>query len=85
MKVTCLLGFLFLLVDPASSHGDLTSPRSRNWYSNMEGLDWGTSDGSPSREYCSHCLNLNHGVCGVSPGADYDEWIDSKGNPMPWR
>jgi hypothetical protein len=29
-------------------------------------------------------LNTNNGVCGVSTNYDYDDWIDSQGNPMPW-
>ena len=34
-----------------------------------------------------HCLNSNSapGVCGVSQGGtDYNAWLDSVGNPIPW-
>jgi hypothetical protein len=38
--------------------------------------------------YCPHCLNTKplNSVCGISEqGADYDLWLDSTGNPMPWN
>jgi hypothetical protein len=80
---------LFLSFTPygVNGHGHLITPRSRNWYANQEG----TSDpagmaGVPPKENCPHCLNGNTGVCG-KPNANthnYDNYIDSLGNPMPW-
>jgi len=72
------------LVEPVSSHGHLVSPRSRNYLANQEGIDWGSQPEVPPREYCPHCLNTNKGVCGVSTDYDYDEWMDSANQPMPW-
>lgn len=78
-----MLLVLLSLAAHVRGHGYQSSPRSRNWYANEEGIE-GSQPGVPGREYCPHCLNTNNGVCGVSTNYDYDEWIDSQGNPMPW-
>ena len=80
-----LLVALAFLVKRVSSHGQLVSPRSRNFVASQDGIDWGEQPGVPFKEYCPHCLNLNHGVCGVSPDYDYDLWMDSSGQKMPWK
>ena len=41
----------------------MTSPRTRNQYAAEDGKDVPTA-GYPPREYCTHCLNTNSGVCG---------------------
>jgi hypothetical protein len=87
MLVSIILQALLVLlplVAHVRGHGYQSSPRSRNWYANEEGIE-GSQAGVPSREYCPHCLNTNNGVCGVSTNYDYDDWIDSQGNPMPWN
>jgi len=68
------------------AHGHLTSPRSRNWYANQEGVSGTSTVGVPPKEHCPHCLNTNSGVCGISPGEgkSYDEYLDSTGKFMPW-
>jgi hypothetical protein len=86
MLVSIILQALLVFLPLAAhvrGHGYQSSPRSRNWYANEEGIE-GSQPGVPGREYCPHCLNTNNGVCGVSTNYDYDEWIDSQGNPMPW-
>lgn len=71
------------LVPGAKSHGNLVSPRSRNQVARENGTT-GARPGVPVKEYCSHCLNLNNGICGKAGGNDYDAWVDSVGKPMPW-
>lgn len=71
------------VICPVHSHGHLTSPRSRNFQANEDGIE-GVQSGVPKREYCPHCLNKNAGVCGMSPNFDYDKWLDSTGASMPW-
>ena len=54
----------------------------------MHGLSWGSQSGVPDKEYCSHCLNTKGpgSVCGTSEqGVNYDLWLDSQGEPMPWN
>jgi len=67
-------------------HGYMLQPPSRNYWSNLNGKDYGLESGVPiPREYCFHCLNTNTGVCGTSEqGVNYDEWVDSLNQPMPW-
>ena len=49
-----------------SGHGYMFQPSSRNYYSNINGKDYGSESGVPiPREYCYHCLNTNTGVCGT--------------------
>jgi len=81
IQVLAFLSFPFF----ANGHGMILEPPSRNTYTNIYGLDWGTSEGVPAKEYCHHCLNRNTGVCGLSEsGRNYDDWRDSKGLEMPW-
>ena len=42
----------------------MTTPRTRNEFAAQEGVDGGGTAGLPPREYCTHCLNTNTGVCG---------------------
>ena len=89
MKITSIIlsGALSMVMQAMSvrGHGYISSPRSRNWYAHEEGASFGAVDGKPLKEYCPHCLNINSGVCGISPSYDYDVWNDSAGNPMPWK
>lgn len=72
-------------LDSVQGHGFMYEPVTRNYYAHTNGLDWGTAAGKPETEYCQHCLNRLAGVCGISEGgADYDAWVDSLNNPMPW-
>lgn len=74
-----------------AAHGMVTSPRSRNYVAHQDGLVWGYQAGTPPREYCAECLNRrrsrshNGGLCGYSPSHDYDDWLDSVGQPVPWH
>jgi hypothetical protein len=68
----------------ADAHGFMLTPRTRNEFAAQEGVDGVPTAELPSKEYCSHCLNTNNGVCGKSPNFDYDDYKDSTGNPMPW-
>ena len=84
--------FLFLLVGcrlnrSVRGHGMLTSPRSRSYYASVEGHTWHQGDtGVPPAEYCPHCLNLKteDQVCATGQAQNYDTWLDTGGNPMPW-
>ena len=66
------------------SHGGLLSPRSRNQVAREEGTNV-AQPGVPAKEYCWHCLNRSNGMCGAIDGNDYDKWVDSTGEPMPWK
>lgn len=68
----------------ADAHGFMLTPRTRNEFAAQEGVNGVPTAGLPSKEYCSHCLNTNNGVCGKSPNFDYDNYKDSEGNSMPW-
>ena len=73
------------LLPTADGHGYMFEPSTRNYYAHSDGLVFGSAAGVPEKEYCQHCLNSNAGVCGISQsGTDYDAWLDSQGNPMPW-
>ena len=73
------------LLPTADGHGYMFEPSTRNYYAHSDGLVFGSAAGVPEKEYCQHCLNSNAGVCGISEsGTDYDAWLDSQGNPMPW-
>ena len=87
-STTVFLAFVapILKVQVTFAHGELKSPRSRNWYAHEEGIE-GLQSGKPSAEYCPHCLNTNPdttGVCGESTNHDYNAWLDTLGDPMPW-
>jgi len=66
------------------------SPRTRNWVAFEDGTDsWsptGTA-GTPVKEYCYHCLNskASNEVCGQTQTANYDDWLDINGDPIPWN
>lgn len=77
------LTFFMTMMPSAESHGGLVSPRTRNQVAREDGTD-GAQKGVPPKEYCWHCLNRNNGFCGKVDDNDYDAWLDSVGNPMPW-
>ena len=52
------------LASNVEGHGYMTTPRTRNEFAAQEGVDGGGTAGLPPREYCTHCLNTNTGVCG---------------------
>ncbi len=84
---TTALG-LSTLIGNAHGHGYMFEPLTRNYYAWLNGLSWGTQGGIPDKEYCTHCLNTKGpgSVCGTSEGGiNYDVWLDSKGEPMPWN
>lgn len=77
-----------VLVDTVSGHGYMLEPISRNYYSHLFGLDWGTEEGLPMKEYCPHCLNTKGvgSVCGTSEqGVNYDDWVDSLQQSISWN
>ena len=65
--VSAFLAVFFLssdkIIQPTEAHGYMTSPRTRNQFAAEDGKDVPTA-GYPPREYCTHCLNTNSGVCG---------------------
>ena len=68
--------------DSADAHGYLSSPRSRVFYAYEEG---GNGVGVPRKEYEPQSINRKaaNQVCG-SMAQNYDDYRDSRGNPMPW-
>jgi len=54
-------------------------------YANTEGT-WGNpaASGIPPKETTPHSANRNNNVCGKTDDYDYDAWLDTQGNPMPW-
>lgn len=66
------------------SHAWMPIPVSRNQYAVSEG-DWGAPKaGKPRKETTPQGLNSNTNVCGSQGSNNYDAWLDSEGNPMPW-
>lgn len=87
LSTTTALG-LSTFIGSAHGHGYMFEPLSRNYYAYLHGLSWGSQSGVPDKEYCSHCLNTKGpgSVCGTSEqGVNYDLWLDSQGEPMPWN
>ena len=77
--------FLASLV-PVEGHGYMLEPPSRSYSAWQTGLDYGAAAGVPPRDYCAWCININEGVCGITQsGINYDDWLDSTGQPMPWQ
>lgn len=70
-------------------HGHLTSPRSRNYEASQDGSWSRAPPGVPRKENCPHCLNTKRSneVCGTSSSSryNYDDWRDTRGNPIPWK
>jgi len=70
-------------------HGYMETPMARNVYANREGRS-GNPDNAPAiplYQTTPHGLNRNTNVCGKDqgwPDTDYDAWLDTQGNPMPW-
>lgn len=76
------------LIGTAHGHGYMFEPPTRNYDAWLNGMDSGSQEGVPPREYCTHCLNTKGpgSVCGTSEnGINYDVWLDSLGDPMPWN
>lgn len=82
-RMIASIGTVLGLFSLVHGHGYVSSPRSRNWLAHELGTD-GQEIGKAKREYCPHCLNRNNGVCGYTSTNDYDEWVDSMGNIIPW-
>jgi len=56
------------------------------WHESISGNPTDVS-GVPLYQTTPQAMNRNTNVCGKdqdAPGIDYDEWIDTQGNPMPW-
>lgn len=70
-------------------HGYLSQPMSRNFYANKEGKSGNPTNapGIPLYQTTPQGLNRNNNVCGMDqgyPDNDYDAWLDTQRNPMPW-
>lgn len=66
-------------------HAFMAEPETRNSFAKKSGT-WSQQAGVPPVETTPQGLNSNTGVCGKQGGAkDYDIWLDSQGNPMPWQ
>lgn len=72
-----LLAFL-VVVDSVQGHGQLNSPRSRNYDAAINGSNPPVA-GIPPIDYCPHCLNVNNKLCGFTSYNDYDDAKDSTG------
>jgi hypothetical protein len=86
-STTAALTFVSL-TGSAHGHGYMFEPLSRNYYAKLFGLTWGEQPDKPLAEYCPHCLNTKGpgSVCGTSEGGtNYDVWLDSLQQPMPWN
>jgi len=63
--------------------------RHSNVYANREGI-FGNPDNKPAiplYQTTPQGVNRNNNVCGMDqgwPDNDYDLWLDTQGNPMPW-
>lgn len=78
---------------PVAGHGNLVSPRSRNYVASQDGKSW-FSPGDPAafttpwKETCPHCLNMG-GVCGTSSSSisgsliNYNDPPNALGGSMP--
>ena len=60
-----------------------------NIYAYYESISGNPTDvsGVPLYQTTPQALNRNTGTCGKDqdePGIDYDRWVDTQGNPMPW-
>jgi hypothetical protein len=69
-------------------HGHVIAPMSRNYYATKESR-WGNPDveaGIPLYQNTPQGLNQNTGICGKDQTGilDYDQWLDTQGNHMPW-
>ncbi|VEU43680.1 unnamed protein product [Pseudo-nitzschia multistriata] len=70
-------------------HGYLETPMARNLYAHREGRSGNPSNAPaiPLYQTTPQGLNRNKNVCGMDqgyPDNDYDSWLDTQGNPMPW-
>ena len=64
------------------------SPHS-NLYANREGRSGNPANAPaiPLYQTTPQGVNRNNNVCGMDqgwPNNDYDAWLDTQGNPMPW-
>jgi len=93
MERLCIKSFALISVgltttDFVSGHGYLKKPLSRNLYAYREGLWYGNEVGVPLKDESFMGLNRKkaEGICGISETkhVDYDAWLDSTHNPMPW-
>ena len=84
--LTVTLLSLCYLTSHVDGHGYMFEPPSRSYSAWQTGLDYGAEAGVPNRDYCAWCININEGVCGITQsGINYDAWLDSTGQPMPWQ
>lgn len=79
----------FLSPTSVHGHGYVTSPASRNYYATtMVAGSWNPSNepGQPKVETTPQGVNRNNGICGFGQSGppDYDLWLDTQGNHMPW-
>lgn len=65
------------------SHAWMPFPVSRNQYAVTHGV-WSPAAGKPKKETTPQGVNSNTNVCGSQGSNNYDAWLDSEGNPMPW-
>mmetsp|Transcript_23079 Transcript_23079/g.46713 ORF Transcript_23079/g.46713 Transcript_23079/m.46713 type:complete len:1317 (+) Transcript_23079:171-4121(+) len=78
-----ILGFFLKNI---TSHGYLSSPRSRNLAAYEETVWWPQTENDPQPETCPHCLNLGGSLarCGISQEQrNYDAPRNALGGRMP--
>jgi len=82
-----LLAIVAILIDVASGHGYIKSPRSRNYVAYEDGLWFGGGSTTPKKENCPHCLNLGGtlATCGVIENRNYDYPKNHNGGPLDWN
>lgn len=83
-STTLILLTSIYLLQGASGHGYVSSPRSRQWVAAEDGRWSGGASTLPKKEDCPHCSNTKNseGFCGIISGRDYDHPKDSVGNPL---
>ena len=83
--ITCtIICILSLLPRQATSHGYLSSPKSRNFYA-FENINWYKPTSSdPEPETCPHCLNRGGALaqCGITGSRNYDTPRNAHGKIM---
>jgi len=83
-NISALIALTLSLVSNVNGHGYVTTPRSRQWVAAEDGEWAGGADDLPAKENCPSCANTKNanGYCGIVDNRDYDNPLDSIGNPM---
>jgi len=82
-----VVAIIAIMIDGASGHGYMKSPRSRNYVAYEDGVWWGGGSTTPEKENCPHCLNLGGtlATCGVVGNRNYDYPKNYNSGPLEWN